>query len=155
MCCCFVFADVIDCVVVHFQETKQGSVKEALERGSRYLDTLGMGSSLGQKLKAAAKKKVESTTRVAKTKNLMKIETVLDAKRYLPQNVIGCSIQLLPDRRQWCAFYPGAVPGSRGRTWGAKFSKIQVLRSVLQWAWAEHDRATGEKCPHNLELLYS
>ena len=52
----FFFADVIDCVVVHFQETKQGSVKEALERGSRYLDTLGMGSSLGQKLKAAAKK---------------------------------------------------------------------------------------------------
>ena len=145
---------VDDFVVAHIQESKLGSVTEALERGSRHLHELEFGegsSSLGQKLKASATKKVGSKMKDAKAKNPLKITIVMDAKAYWPQNVAGCSIQLLLERRSWCAYYPRAMPGSRSRTWGTTLTKLQVLRAVLQWAWAEHHRATGKDCPQNLE----
>ena len=154
MCAVYVVG-VADVVVVGVvQDIKQAAVNEALHRGSMFVDKLGCvaPASLCQRLKVAATNNIKHNGKYAKADSY-KIKEVADAKRFMPQGVVGCTIQLIPSRKTWTAYYPNAIPASRSRTWGSKFSKLEVLKSVLNWAWAEHTKVCGESCPHNLDFL--
>ena len=65
-----------------------------------------------------------------------------DLKRLIP-DAVGCTLQHVPAKRCFTARYPGASPGSRTRTYGFVFNRVQVLKHVIKWAWSEHKKATG------------
>jgi len=62
----------------------------------------------------------------------------------------GVRIQLDPAKRSIQAFYPGVLPASRSRTWGALMPRHKVLRHVFTWLWKSHEQVhPGKKCPYN------
>ena len=133
------------------QEAKRISGADAMQRGSLYLQKLGKGKPaiLGKKLKqSVVEKKKAKATQIRDAVKLQDLEAI---KRLLP-GVKGCTIQFLPARSCYTAFYVGAMPGSHTRTWGRKFTQKQVLRACLQWAWAQHRLLTGQGCPHDFDL---
>lgn len=78
------------------------------------------------------------------------------AKKYLPK-ASGCSISR--ENRwhiRWTAFYPtGAPPHSHSKCYvaGDMRSERAALRSCLEWAWAQHEKATGVLSPWDFAIL--
>jgi hypothetical protein len=72
------------------------------------------------------------------------------AKKYLPPNIKGCSIEKETDWHQrWKGFYPRATPPY---SHSAKLSlgERESMLVVLRWIWNEHVLATGKMCPFDL-----
>ena len=118
--------------------------REDVARGSKFLSTLGHKTVLaGEKpvivAKAEKHKKVDLKSLGVDRKQLNK---------YLPK-VTGCTIQPDVPRRRFTTTFPGALPGSRSRTWSLATPRVRVLKHVYQWVWAEHFKKTKEPCPYN------
>ena len=142
ICLCFSF--------YYLQEAKGTTAGETLKRGSLYLSSCGLKPpTLAAKLKSAAKVTVARKRNVQAELDKDDLTTV---RMYMPV-IKGCSLHFIKPKNQFTAYYPGAVPGSRTRTWGAVFSKAQICRAVIEWSWTEHTKATGQACPHNLSLI--
>ena len=86
----------------------------SLKEGSKYLEVLG---HLPLPLPKALKKKPHLKL-VARKKLDMRFHHEFGKAKALMPVAKGCTLELIPKRRQWIAFYAGAVPGSRTRTWG-------------------------------------
>jgi len=71
-------------------------------------------------------------------------------KARLP-GVVGATIMQVPQRNCWTARYPGAVPASRTRTYSKGLSCDLAAKHCFQWLWVQHEGATGEKCPYELQ----
>lgn len=83
--------------------------------------------------------------------------TDLAALRAMLPQVKGCVGQLYEESRRCQVYFPDIPaphPSSRSRTWSARagsgFSKAQVMKHCLHWAWAWHQRQGGGPCPSNL-----
>ena len=147
------FSVVLQCMcsrsVLFVQEQKRLAGEQALKKGSLYLQQIGRAApSLGHKLKTAAAKSAAAAKK--KPRDILKLASLDDANKCLPK-VVGCSLQLVGTKQCWTCYYPGALPGSKSITWGAKFNKRQCLRAVLIWAWAQHFEKTSEVCPFNFD----
>jgi hypothetical protein len=119
----------------------------SLKEGSKYLEVLG---HLPLPLPKALKKKPHLKL-VARKKLDMRFHHEFGKAKALMPVAKGCTLELIPKRRQWIAFYAGAVPGSRTRTWGKYYTQAKVLTHVLRWAWANHLKATGQPCPYSFQ----
>eukprot|EP00971_Amphidinium_carterae_P183075 3632845-Amphidinium_carterae.1 len=77
--------------------------------------------------------------------------TLSDAKAFMPK-VKRCT--LVKDTSlhyRWQVHYPcTSSPYSTSQVFSVGMRKSLVY--CLHWAWAKHTEATGELCPHNLEL---
>ena len=113
--------------VLFAQEQKRLAGEQALKKGSLYLQQLGRAApSLGHKLKTAAAKSAAAAKK--KPRDILKLASLDDANKCLP-NVVGCSLQLVGTKQCWTCYYPGALPDSKSRTWGAKFNNNTVSES--------------------------
>ena len=137
----------IQCLVLIAQESRKDAISEVVKRGGRYLDQLGgTKPALGKKLMAAATQKAGDAAKREKL-DVCNASSLADARRFMPQGIAGCNLQLVKPKNTWTGYYPNCLPGSRSRTWGQKRSKERVLRAVLQWAWSQHAIQTSEPCP--------
>jgi hypothetical protein len=77
------------------------------------------------------------------------------ARQFAPE-VKGCKMDIdTTDFYRWKLTY---VVGDHSRMHTKSWNNVEVTRlsalvDVLQWAWAQHFLATGQKCPYNLDLL--
>jgi hypothetical protein len=77
------------------------------------------------------------------------------ARQFAPE-VKGCKMDIdTTDFYRWKITY---VVGDHSRMHTKSWNNVEVTRlsalvDVLQWAWAQHFLATGQKCPYALELL--
>ena len=130
------------------EQKKHDAVKrEGVQRGSKFLEVLGVVAAKAKgKAKAAAKPKaVPPPPHAGLAVNWHKLE-VKQASALLPP-IAGCRLEQPPGRNQWIAFYPGVVPATRHRSWGTYVSKGLCLKAVMRWAWTHHTDKTSVKCP--------
>lgn len=82
---------------------------------------------------------------------------IAEAKGLLPKRT-GVILQPYPAKRSFQVYYPNPVPPkSKTFTYAAVgnfgFSESEVLAAAVRWAWAQHTRETGEKCPFEFETM--
>ena len=101
-----------------------------MHRGSLGLQKLGKGKppSVADKVHKAAVE--QKKARAQSIRDHVKPVVLEGLKKLLPQ-VRGCTLQLLPSRKQYTAFDHGACPGSRSRTWGGTFSQRQSFNRCI------------------------
>ena len=79
-------------------------------------------------------------------------ENVKNAKEHMPK-VKGVVLQPYMDKRKYQVYYPTSdgFQKSKTYTWSAQegvgFSSSECLRACVDWAWAQHERETGEARP--------
>lgn len=76
--------------------------------------------------------------------------TPAEVKKCLPQ-IKGCVIMRYQELRKWQVYYPGVLPASHTKTWGALLSEHGAARLCLQWAWKHHEELHGIPCPWDLQ----
>ena len=64
--------------------------------------------------------------------------------------VAGCTVQKIARSNKYTVYYPGVVPASRSRTFGAAMPEASVQKHIVKWAWQHHSLKTGTVCPWDL-----
>ncbi|CAK0875873.1 unnamed protein product [Prorocentrum cordatum] len=128
--------------------TEQAERKEAFDEsfrgGSKFLESLG--GKAPPVVKVA--KLTGSKAGVKLAINWDKIKALAPLRKKLLPDVKGCRLDYIEKRKQWVAFYPGAVPGSHHKTVG-KFSSTLCMKACLRWAWRQRKSKTKEACPRD------
>ena len=121
--------------------------REKLSRGSKFLELLGHAP-----VPLAPQKSIAKATVCPKvTVYLHKIGLDRHAlDKLLPPNVKGCRLQPVPEKKCITAYFPGALPASRTRTWGSLMPMSKCVRHVIEWTWQEHVKQKGKPCPWRL-----
>lgn len=125
------------------------SVEDSIISNKHWAELLVPGSKYIADLKEVpTMKKGASRSGVIKGAiDLIKMKRMSELRKFMP-DIKGCHIQEINFKRSFTAFYPGVFPGSRTRTVGAHCSREQVIRHVISWAWKNHSKKTGSKCPY-------
>ena len=128
--------------------SSEEATKISLSTGSKFLEVLGHGALKDMAVATMKKEKVVPPIK----KKAVAWKTLQDrttAQVYMP-TTHGADIYNIPAKRCWTAYYPGAVPGSRTRTWSLKWQSWTVARHCVSWAWQQHTKKTGQQCPWEL-----
>eukprot|EP00971_Amphidinium_carterae_P351754 6492266-Amphidinium_carterae.1 len=137
---------------------KQQTLEFLLER--KYLDKdavrkslRGMEPPVRDSSEKQTSSSSKSTVQVHKTAFTAE-EAIL--KTMIP-NVVGSSIQNVLNKTDqsrgiWTARYPGAIPGSRSRSYtgSGAITNEMAAKHVFQWLWQQHTSQTGQPCPHDI-----
>lgn len=136
--------EVADTCLQHERQSLEApQLRELPTPGSKFLEKCSRQAA--RKVGASGAKPVSR-----KKVDVQTVRSVEAARRFLPK-IKGCSIQRIPDRRTWTAFYPNVQPGSRSRRRGFMQPESAVVRHVLAWACKHHSEQEGAQCPWNFE----
>lgn len=124
------------------QEAKKQAEDVAL--GSKYLEVLGLEAPT-KPVQRRVRQHGKSVNKKLPWFEISKGLSFQDFKQVMPK-VTGSFLKATPKKRCFTAYYPGAVPASRTRTYG-RFSRVAVLKHCVQWAWKWHKKDTGEAPP--------